>query len=315
MLVPVAAAMVLEHVLGRNLFGVFGGVPEGVYVRDGSIRSQGPFQHPILAGTVGAVCFPLMWGIWRRYPLSAVLGMAACITMTLASSSSGPLMSLVFGLAAVAMWRLRAWMPLVRWGAVATYVGLTFVMTRPPYYLISKIDLTGSSTGWHRSRLIESTIEHFSEWWMVGTDRTVHWMGLSNWSEQHADITNYYIGFGVVGGFLAMLLVIAIIVNAFRWVGVVVTRNESASRSDAFMVWCFGAGLFAHAVTGLSVSYFDQSMIFIWLNIAVISSMYSITRPAGSLSTVLQIDASPKVAKINEAWLRRTTVVRSGHPR
>ena len=47
-------------------------------------------------------------------------------------------------------------------------------------------------------------------------------------------------------------------------------------RSHRFMIWCLGAGLFAHACTSLSVAYFDQSMMFFWLNVAVISSMHSV---------------------------------------
>jgi len=31
-----------------------------------------------------------------------------------------------------------------------------------------KIDLTGSSTGWHRAELIDSALRHFNEWWLVG---------------------------------------------------------------------------------------------------------------------------------------------------
>ena len=44
------------------------------------------------------------------------------------------------------------------------------------------------------------------------------------------------------------------------------------------MIFCFGAALFAHAATSISVAYFDQSMLFFWLTIAVISSIYSITQ-------------------------------------
>jgi len=36
-----------------------------------------------------------------------------------------------------------------------------------------------------------------------------------------------------------------------------------------------GSALFSHVVTGISVAYFDQSVFFYWLNVAVISSMYS----------------------------------------
>jgi hypothetical protein len=277
LLLPVAVAMLVEHTHETNIFGLLGGVPEDVYVRNGAIRAQGPFQHPILAGTVGAVCFPLMIGIWRRHRASAIIGMAACVAMVFASNSSGPLMSLIMGVLALLVWFYRSALWVVRWAVIGAYVSAEILMTRPAYYLISKIDLTGSSTGWHRSRLIESALKHLSEWWAFGTDKTGHWMPYTlDATGQHADITNYYLFIGVIGGLPAMLLLVAIIWRAFVWVGDSVRTASGALQEYRFMIWCLGAGLFAHAGTSLSVAYFDQSMTFFWLNIGVISSMYSV---------------------------------------
>ena len=277
LLVPVALAMSLEHTLERNIFGVFGGVSEGVYVRDGSIRAQGPFSHPILAGTVGAVCFPLMIGIFRRYRSSSIVGLSACTVIVIASHSSGPLMSLFMGVFATLLWIRRSWLRYLRWAAIGAYVSAEVLMTRPAYYLISKIDLTGSSTGWHRAKLIESAFQHLSEWWVFGTDYTGHWMPtwLSGDSQQ-ADITNYYLYMGVIAGLPAMLLLIAMMWRAFVWVGESVRNAPAALREQRFIIWCLGAGLFAHAATSVSVAYFDQSMMFFWLNMGIISSMFSI---------------------------------------
>lgn len=291
LLAPVAVTMILEHVTERNVFAIFGGVPEGVYVRNGTIRSQGPFQHPILAGTVGAVCLPLMIGMWQQHRKTAMLGIGACIAMTLSSGSSGPLMSLMFGVAALGLWRWRRWTGVLRYGAVALYLLLELVMSRPAYYVISKFDLTGSSTGWHRSRLIEAAIENFSDWWLFGTDYTVHWTGVSNWSERHADITNYYLSFAVIGGLPAMLLVVAMMWQAFSWVGKLVREATAGSSKDGFMLWSLGAALFAHAATSFSVSYFDQSQVFFWLTIALIGSIYS---NVGSVKTLGSSTRSPK---------------------
>lgn len=317
LLVPVALAMIFEHIGQRNLFSMFGGVPEGVYVRDGAIRSQGPFQHPILAGTVGAVCFPLMVGIFGRYRFAALVGGSACLGMMVASTSSGPIMSLIFGLFAIAMWRWRQWSKTACVATFAGYLALEVVMSRPAYYIISKFDLTGSSTGWYRSRLIESTIEHLSEWWLFGTDRTNHWMHVTlGPGGQQTDITNYYIFVGVIGGLPAMVLLIAMMWRAFRSVGELLRASPDAPRSHRFMIWCLGAGLFAHACTSLSVAYFDQSMMFFWLNVAVISSMHSVhalapatdplpvgpqtAPPAGG-----ERDALPKSTRgINPVWQR-----------
>ncbi len=276
-LIPVAIEMGTERVTGKNMFSVFGYVSENVLVRDGKLRAQGPFGHAILAGTVGAVCFPLMIGIWHRHRKAAMIGMGVCLFMIFASASSGPIMSLIISIGAVMLWKARPLVAWLRWALVGVYIGAEIFMERPAYYLISKIDITGGSTGWHRSRLIEATFQHFDEWWFAGTDITRHWMPegapIGKYLT-HIDITNYYISWGVLGGLACMLLVVFMLVTAFRYVGKIL-RNENLRQEDEFMVWCLGAALMGHTATSISVAYFDQSMIFFWLSIAVVASMYS----------------------------------------
>ncbi|MEO5917534.1 MAG: hypothetical protein ABIS50_25115 [Luteolibacter sp.] len=276
-LTPVAIEMAMERVTGKNNFSVFGYVPANVDMREGKFRAQGPFGHSILAGTVGAVCFPLMVGIWSRHRRSAILGIMVCLFMIFASASSGPIMSLLMGIGAIMLWYQRPLVSVLRWAAVGTYLIAELVMTRPAYYLISKIDLTGGSTGWHRSQLMETFFAHFSEWWFAGTDHTRHWMpyGVPIGNGNHIDITNYYITFAILGGLPSMLLVIWILTKAFSWIGKILQYDDILEVDDQFMVWCMGAGMMAHAATSISVAYFDQSMIFFWLNVAVISSFYS----------------------------------------
>jgi hypothetical protein len=276
--------MFAEHLVEKNYFGIlFGGVSESVYWREGKIRAQGPFAHPINAGTVGAVCFPLMLGIWRQYRVSAVVGMAACLAIVLASTSSGPLMSLFMGILGVLLWSRQTWLRTIRWGLVGGYLCAELLMTRPAYYLISKFDLTGSSTGWHRSRLIEAALEYLPEWWAFGTDYTFHWIGIAVDEEGlKSDITNYFLWIGTIGGLPAMLLVIAMIWCAFVWVGTSVKNAPDALRDHRFMIWCLGAGLLAHVATSMSVAYSDQSLMFFWLNVGAISSVYSVVTMAAA---------------------------------
>ncbi len=196
--------------------------------------------------------------------------------MTLASASSGPVMSAMAGVSAVVMWKFRHLTKLARFSAVAAYFALAIATGEPGYYVMKRIDISGGSTGYHRARLIESAIDHLDEWWLFGTDFTRHWMATGvSFSPNHADITNYYLVFGVTGGLVAMFLVIAILIFAFRWVGIVYRDRMDTAPSDSFLIWCLGAGLFAHATTSVSVSYFDQSLVFFWMNVAIISSMYS----------------------------------------
>ena len=275
-LVPVALEMVQEHITQRNLFSVFGGVPESSWIREGRLRAQGPFAHPILAGTVGAVCLPMMAGLYRLHARTALIGGLACLSMVFASSSSGPLMSLIFGVGALFCWRWRHLTHQMRVAAVIAYVMLEFVMTAPAYYLIARINLIGSSTGWHRARLIEMGIAHLKEWWLAGTDYTRHWMptGVS-WSPDHTDITNYYLKMGVIGGLPLMGLLIAAIVIGFRFTGQSLQLSKEEPMDRQFMIWSVGAALLTHVATCISVSYFDQSYIFLFLNLALISSLRS----------------------------------------
>ena len=132
--------------------------------------------------------------------------------------------------------------------------------------------MTGSSTGWHRARLIEMSLAHLDEWWLAGTDYTRHWMpsGVS-WNPKHTDITNHYLQMGVMGGLPLMFLFIGLLATGFVYVGRRV-RLRKMRRKDRFMMWALGSALFAHATTFISVSYFDQSVLFIYLTLAAIGS-------------------------------------------
>ena len=75
---------------------------------------------------------------------------------------------------------------------------------------------------------------------------------------------------GVVGGLPLMLLFIAILAKGFSYVGQTLRQMPESSPQSRFMIWALGASLFAHAATFISVSYFDQSFVFIYLTLAAI---------------------------------------------
>jgi hypothetical protein len=277
LLVPVAIEMIYETQTVHNLFSVLGGIPESPAIREGRIRAQGPFAHAILAGTIGAVTIPGVVALWRPYRKEAIIGLVACLVMIFASASSGPILSAMAAIGALCMWQFRRQVRLVRWIAVIGYCVLDVVMKDPAYYILAHIDLTGGSTGWHRARLIQSAFEHLPEWWIGGTDYTRHWMptGVS-WSPDHTDITNYYLKMGVWGGLPLMLLFIAVLAKGFSFVGRTLQEIPQLPLQSRFMLWALGSSLFAHSVTFISVSYFDQSFVFIYLTLGAIGSARSV---------------------------------------
>lgn len=311
-LLPVALEMLFEQATHQNLFAVFGGVEETPAIRNGRLRSQGPFAHAILAGTVGAVCAPLMIGIWRKHPLAAKTGLAACLVMVVTSASSGPLASLIVSAFALVLWRWRHLTRQMRIAAVVGYILLDLVMKAPAYYLIARVDLVDGSTGWHRAALIEASIEHLGEWWFAGTDYTLDWIPTGvPWSEDHTDITNYYLGLGVKGGLPLMLLFILILWMGFRNVGHTLRRQVDSPVEGQFFVWSLGASLMAHAATATSVAYFDQSVVFIYLTLALTTSLATVSRTCPALA---EAPHSPAVGDSVEETSLDPAPCRQGQP-
>lgn len=277
MIIPLSAAMLFEHFMGRNLFSVFGGVPELTVIRAGRLRCQGPFLHPILAGTFGAALLPLFIGTWikdNNHRLIAAFGIISATVITVMSASGGPVMTYIYGIVGLLMWFYRRQMRAIRWGILIMIIALHMVMKAPVWYLIGRLSSIVGGTGWHRSELINQAIKHFGEWWLIGTKYTAHWMPnfLPN-EPAMSDITNQFIHEGINGGLLTMVLFIAIIVVCFSVIGRSVKMFENKSFSMQILIWSLGASLFAHVASFLGVSYFDQLVIFWYMLLAMISAV------------------------------------------
>lgn len=272
-LVPIAAEMIVEARAGKDLFSLFGGVSELSEIRGGKVRAQGPFDHAILAGTVGAACLPLAILFWKSNRKLALLGLAVTGAMVLTSRSSGPVMTAFFIIFALVLWRFRTYMRMIRWGGVLAILALALVMNAPIYYILDRIDLTGSSTGWHRAVLIESAITHVGDWWLGGTDYTRDWTPEAGYDENNTDITNHYIRMAVWGGLPMLILFIGSLVVAFGMIARTLQANNKVPRQDQFLMWTLGCILFGHVTAMLSVSYFDQSVFFLYFVLAAIATL------------------------------------------
>lgn len=270
-LIPLAALMLIEKFTGRNCFGFLGGVPEISALRHGKVRAQGCFAHAILAGTVGAACFPLALLFWKTERRVAVMGAIAALGIVYASGSSGPIMTTLTIIMALFIWKIRWQMKTIRWGAISMIILLSLVMQDPVYYLIARIDITGGSTGWHRAELIHAAITHIDEWWLGGTDYTRHWMPTGvEWNAKHTDITNHYIKMGVWGGLLMVILFISVLVVSFVSIGKILRPKGRLTQDERILTWVLGCILFGHATTFISVSYYDQSLLYYYFVLASI---------------------------------------------
>lgn len=274
----VGASMLIENLTGRNAFAVFGGVHEITVIRDGRLRCQGAFSHPIMAGSFGAGLAPIlgMIAIGRQHQrVLAGVGLVSCFVIVVTSSSSGPVLALLAAIIGCALYVLRNEMRLIRYGVAAMLVVLHLVREQPVWHLIGRAsDLIGGN-GYDRTRLISAFVYNWRDWFWVGTNSTAGW----GWGLQ--DLTNQFVYDGVQGGILGLLSLIALLTVAFQYVGRTVQRAERARHlSDKrrlglqMLAWGLGVSLATHCVSWISVSYFGQMTLIFHALLAFIVTVY-----------------------------------------
>lgn len=287
LMIPFAVLIMLEHSTGRNIFSIFGGVPEITVVRGDRLRCQGPFRHPILTGTFATTSIPFFFSLWFQEGKSKFLsisGMTSSIIIILASASSGPLLSFLIALIALSMWLIRRHMKIVRWSLVLGIIGLHLFMKAPVWYVIGRLSEIVGGTGWHRSDLIEQAVKNFGQWWLLGTKYTLNWaypnsslLPMHGLDSNMVDITNQYIFIAVEGGVFPLLLFITIITLGYKGIGRTIRVWEDRPLFIRIIPWAMGAALTAHVASFFSVAYFDQMNVFWFLLLAMLSVIYSLT--------------------------------------
>ena len=277
---PLAVLMLVEKTTTHNLLSVFGGVPAITNIREGQLRCQGSFRHPILAGCFGASLVPLAAGLWphsrRDQRLALGAGISGALIVVLASST-GAVVALISSLAGLALWKWRTHMRLIRRATVAVILGMALVMKAPVWYLFAHLSTVAGGTGWHRAYLIDQFIGHFGDWWLFGTTYTANWAPggeVTIGDPNMMDITNHYITQAVTGGLLKLVLFVSLIVAAFKMVGRRVEVEPAGSRA-AFFVWATGVSLFTHCLSFMSATYFDQTIIVYYWLLAIICCLGS----------------------------------------
>jgi hypothetical protein len=277
MMIPLAAAMIVETVTGKNAFAALGGVGEIDVLRDGKVRAQGAFRHSILAGTFGVTMLPLMIGLIRMrnrsLRWSGVFGSISAALMVWAAASSGPYLAALGSIAAMCIWRLRYSLRLVLVGLLLIVLMLQVGMNRPVWWIFDSVSSFSGGSGWHRSYIIDAAIQHWDEWWLIGTPRTVQWGGYppAPGDPNNIDLTNEYVVQGVNGGALTLGLFIAILWTCFKQLGSAFRAKRGSIDSETeWLAWCTGVALLAHCISFFSIAYFDQTIFyFFWLLSAI----------------------------------------------
>jgi hypothetical protein len=287
--------MLNEHVQHVNVFGYLGGAPLMPVTRDGHVRAQATFGHPILAGCFGATLVPLFVWLWQsgKSRVVAASGIAGSTLMVFCSSSSTPVLAYVAGVGALFAWPFRKSMRAVRWGIVLTIATCAIVMKAPVWFILAHINVTGSSGGYDRAKLIDVCLRHFKDWWLIGSNQ------YGTWDWDMWDLSNQFVAEAEVGGLVSLACFIAMISRAFGRLGTM--RRQLAGKPEEWLFWTLGAVLLSHIFAYFGVSYWDQTQVWWFAFLSMISAAWAAlkdsTQGMRGLKPHTRIDTEP------EAWL------------
>ena len=268
----VAFAMLFEQLNGRNLFSALGGVPDITFIREGRLRSQGAFSHPIMAGTFGATMLPLIWGYSKQADKKqsvVIIGYIVSICITLTSNSSGPLFTLIAAIGGLFLWQFRDYMSVFRKTIFFSLLFLEIIMTGHIHNLIIQAAVIPGSTSYHRFIIIDTAINQFSEWMWFGS------LDALSWHPFMRDVTNHYVMEGLRAGMINLGLFIAIFIYCYKHIGNAMKKFSDINHKK--YIWALGSVLFAHNVSFIGATYFGQMLYFFYLTLALISAMGDFT--------------------------------------
>jgi hypothetical protein len=259
------ACMTNEQLAHRNIFGYLGGMSLTVTVRDGKIRSEG-VMGCLYAGVFAGVIIPMLLWLWTqgKSRIAAIAGLVGATAMVITSNSSTSWMAIAGSVVGLAFWPLRKHMRVVCWVFALILLMLHLVMNGPVWSLIARIDLTGSSSSYHRYYLLDNCIRHFSDWWLLGYRYYDKW-GWSMW-----DLCNQFVVVALLGGLLSLVFYIAIFSRSFRAIGKA-RKVVNGNRGQEWLLWCLGVDLFANVVAHFGINYMAQMMMSLFPLLACIS--------------------------------------------
>ena len=283
LMIPFVVVVAIERVTQHNLFSVMGGVPAYTWIRDDKVRCFGSFRHPSLLGTLGAVFLPLYIAL-ALSPASrkrALLGIGQCAVIVWASNSGGPVSAASIAVAGWLFWRLRDRMKIVRRWMLAVIIVLAMFMKAPIWYLPAKLTALTGGDGWHRSYLMDVSMQHIGLWWLCGIpiQETADWFPYMLGTTGGSDITNEYIAQGITAGIVAIVLLIFLLIQAYRHLGKAMAKIRSQASANngtsetEHILWGLGVVLTVHIVNWFGITYFDQSYAIWFLQLAMMVTL------------------------------------------
>lgn len=257
-----APLMIYERVTHDSIFLLLGRAPASMH--RGRYRCAGPFPHFIIMGLFWANLLPLFYAciranVGKLFYYTAIIAALTCVVL---SGSSTPIMTLITIGGFWLLYKYRMYGKQIWIGILCTLLALHIVMKAPAWHLISRVNVFGGSTGWHRFHLFDRFLRHAGEWFFLGTKNTAHWgAGLQ-------DITNQFVLEAVRGGFVTLAIFVAIIYQSVKLTGQY--SLNSPNEKLKWLSWGLCVSILGHSVSFWGVSYFGQIMMLLYLTFAMV---------------------------------------------
>ena len=261
--IPVAIAFTVEQYTRYNFFSFFGGIPEMTVIRDGKLRSQGSFVHPITAGVFWASFAPMFISqILSRqtgilFVMIGWIGFMVCVICALMTNSSTSIAGLLIGVSCWSIYKLRFRLRTIFWFCLFFGIVIHFAATSGLHGLIfTRISFVSGSTGYHRYMLFEGLLNNVQKWFVMGTNSRM-------FNRAYIDICNQYVLVALDGGIVALTLQFAIIIMAFRAVGRAL--RKSTKSSDSLLIYGVGVSFITALASFTAVSSMGEGVIPLFL--------------------------------------------------
>lgn len=168
-------------------------------------------------------------------------------------------------------------MSTVRRSLAVGIVLLAIIMKAPIWYLTARVSELSGGDGYHRSHLMDMAYQNLDKWMFFGMPitETRDWFAYTL-GDQGADMTNQYLAFGISAGLLAMGLLIVLFVVTFGELGKAlstVRASDLDNNSNEVLLWGFGVVLLVHCINFLGITYFDQTYVIWFFQLAAISCL------------------------------------------
>lgn len=261
---------IYEFTTASNLFSILG--RNRIALREGGVRVACTFSHSILFGSFAATLIPIIWADYKiEKKLYKIIALLSCLFYVYASLSSGPIITLAGAICFLIFFRWKKYSSYLAWFIFLAATLIHFVREKPLWHFIYlRLSVRSGSTGIHRYLLTDAAVQEFWNWWLIGYGDVGPQWHLKYWPRTHAkftDITNQYLLEGVRGGFFTMLLFTILCFTVIKTLTTFsISRND---KSEQWLWWGFAVMMIAHCITFLSVSYFGQITMLLYMTIAI----------------------------------------------